>query len=395
MTILYLTEQNPLANGCGSAVRSRALWRALRELGNVTTVVFDGGNPRHDPRDASLGISHLRLPDFYRGWSRREPVWLWGLLSGRIDRAFADRDEILRGLGLAGARFDAVVVRYYWVLARTAAWKVAPCFLDFDDLPADYHAATDWHDLSGLARLRERLRVGLRQEVLLRRCRAVWLANPAQCAALRCQGRPAQALPNVAEGPTAESADGRSEGNFLLSVGAMGYRPNREGLLWFLANVWPSVRAQHPSLVLRLVGKDFDNELRARCAAVPGVEVVGFVERLDDAYASCLGLVAPLFSGGGTCIKVLEAQLHGVKVFATPAAARGFSPNELAASGLAEFETPDGFLRLLSDWLSQAPDDRKAARRRIRAFAQGRNSFARFAEIVRSTILKEVACPVR
>ena len=395
MTILYLTEHSPLAHGCGGATRSRALWRALRELGDVTTVVFDGGNPRRDPADAGLAISHLRLPDFWRGWSRREPVWLWGLLAGRIDRAFAGRDEILRGLGLADAHFDAVVVRYYWILARTAAWKVAPCFLDFDDLPADYHAATDWRDLSGLAILREKLRVRLRQAVLVRRCRAVWLANAGQCARLRCQGRLAQALPNIAEGPSAEPAAGRAEGNYLLSVGAMGYRPNVEGLLWFLSNVWPAVRARHPSLVFKLVGKDFDDALRARCASVHGVEVAGFVESLDDVYASCLGLVAPLFSGGGTCIKVLEAQLHGVKVFATPVAARGFSPDELAASGTAVFETADGFVRQISDWLSRTPDDRQAARRQIRAFARERNSFARFAETVRNTILKEVECPGR
>lgn len=394
MNILYLTEHNPLERGgCGGATRTRALWNALRELGTVTTVVLDGWNPRRDPRDRDERISHVRPPDVYRGRPCRVPGWLWGFLSGRIDGAFAPRDEILRGLGQEGAAFDAVVVRYYWVLARTGAWKVAPCFLDFDDLPSDFHSATDWRDLSGLALLKAKVRTWLRQRVLCRKCRAVWLSNGEQCGRLRCRGRPAVFLPNVAQGPSAAFApDGGSrEGGYLLSVGAMGHRPNVEGLLWFLENVWPEVRARHPSLVFKCVGRDFPEDLRARCRSFGGVEVVGFVESLEAAYASCLGLVAPIFSGGGTCVKVIEAQAHGVKVFATPAAARGFSPDEVGRSGMAVFRTPGEFVRLLSDWLSLSPDARLSVRRQVLSFSRERNSFARFARIVRKTILPEEA----
>lgn len=390
MNILYLTEHSPLVQGgCGGATRSRALWKALCEIGKVTTVVFDGGNPQLDSHDSNERISHLRLPDFYCGWTHREPVWLWGLLSGRIDRAFAGRDEVLRGLGLAGAGFDVVVVRYYWVLARTAAWKIAPCYLDFDDLPFDFHSATDWRDLTGLALLKEKFRVWLRQRVLCRKCRAVWLSNAEQRRRIQCHGRPAVCLPNIAQEPSSTFSVARSDEGFLLSVGAMGYRPNREGLLWFLENVWPKVRERYPSLVFKVVGRDFPDDLRAYCQTFAGVEVLGFVENLENVYAPCLGLVVPLFGGGGTCIKVIEAQLHGVKVFATPVAVRGFSPTEIDRSCMAVFETSDEFVQQFSSWQSQPVDARQLVRHRILYFAKERNSPIWFARIVRQTLLLE------
>ena len=392
MTILYLTEHSPLAAGCGGATRSRCLWQALCAVGSVRTLVFDGRHPARSERDAECGVTHLVLPDFYRGPSRRNPTWLKALLRGDFDdAAFASRDEILRELGLAGESFDAVVVRYYWVLARTAAWKVAPCFLDFDDLPSDYHASTDWRDLHGLALLKARALVALRQRVLCRRCRAVWLSNAAQCGRLTCQGRPAVALPNIAQGPGAGYSVPEADGGYLLSVGAMGYRPNAEGLLWFLENVWTKVRARHPNLAFKLVGKDFDESLRARCAAFDGVEVVGFVADLTTAYAPCLGLVAPLFSGGGTCIKVIESQMYGAKVFATERALRGFTAGEIAASRSEVFSGADDFLSALDRWLAPGPAARCAVRESIRAFALRRNSPEAFNRIVAETIHTEVS----
>jgi glycosyltransferase involved in cell wall biosynthesis len=59
-----------------------------------------------------------------------------------------------------------------------------------------------------------------------------------------------------------------------------------------------------------------------------GVEQLGFVEELEPVYAQAQLCVAPLLSGAGTRLKVLEAMAHARPVVATNVGAEG-----LAVSG--------------------------------------------------------------
>jgi glycosyltransferase involved in cell wall biosynthesis len=61
------------------------------------------------------------------------------------------------------------------------------------------------------------------------------------------------------------------------------------------------------------------------CRTLPGVEVAGFVDNLASEYANADVVVAPVFSGGGTQIKVLEALAYGRGLVASPFALAGFS----------------------------------------------------------------------
>jgi glycosyltransferase involved in cell wall biosynthesis len=71
-----------------------------------------------------------------------------------------------------------------------------------------------------------------------------------------------------------------------------------------------------------LVGRA-SNEVE--CLASPAVRVRGFVEDLGPLYAQADAVVAPLRTGAGTRIKLLEAFAHNVPVVATRAAAEGLA----------------------------------------------------------------------
>lgn len=391
MKILYLTEHNPVGAGCGAVSRTYAIWQALKALGDVTTIVFDARSPNRTKRDEAESISHRVLPDLYCGWRRRNWIWLFAWLTGKIDFAFGDRNRVLAALGLSGRDFDAVVVRYFWNLERTAAWKIAPCHLDFDDLPFDFFKATAWKSMSGVRLLKEKVRVWLRQRVLCRTCRSIWLSNEAQCSQMSCRGRSAVWVPNVAQDPDAEYVIPTHRQPYLLSVGAMGYLPNVEGLRWFLEHVWGDVRQRFPDLALKLVGKDFSPELKRACEAYAGVSVLGFVPDLKPVYANALALVAPLFSGGGTCIKVIEAQLYGVKVFGTPVALRGLTQEELDRSGAEKFQTSSEFVSKVGEWKDRDEAEALSFRRGIRGFARQRNSQDRVNRIINDIMSDGVA----
>jgi glycosyltransferase involved in cell wall biosynthesis len=113
-------------------------------------------------------------------------------------------------------------------------------------------------------------------------------------------------------------------GNTLLFVGSLWYRPNREGVQWFLDDVWPRIRAAVPGVRFVLVGAAPKDQLEA-WRQVPGVQALGFVDDLAHAYRNAALTVSPIHSGGGTNIKVLEALAYGRACVTTRFCIAGFA----------------------------------------------------------------------
>jgi polysaccharide biosynthesis protein PslH len=91
--------------------------------------------------------------------------------------------------------------------------------------------------------------------------------------------------------------------------------------------------------VLLVGGHDPDGPVAA-LAGIPSVTVAGFVDDLRPCYEEAEVVVAPISSGGGTRIKLLEAFAHGVPVVTTPTGAAGLATRDhehlLVATGAEE-----------------------------------------------------------
>src|SRR5581483_6831868 len=108
----------------------------------------------------------------------------------------------------------------------------------------------------------------------------------------------------------------------LLFVGSLNSRFNREGLEWFLDLVWPLIRRHLPTATLTVAGSG------AALGLPAGVEQVGYVEDLSVLYASALLCIAPLRSGAGTRLKVLEAMGQGRATVSTSLGSEGIGAGE-------------------------------------------------------------------
>jgi glycosyltransferase involved in cell wall biosynthesis len=104
----------------------------------------------------------------------------------------------------------------------------------------------------------------------------------------------------------------------LLFVGNLTYAPNVEAARVLAAEILPRVQAQHPDVTLDLVGPH-----AGALAQAPGVRVAGHVDDLRPWYSGADVVVVPLWHGGGTRIKVLEAFAYRRPVVATPLAVGG------------------------------------------------------------------------
>lgn len=151
----------------------------------------------------------------------------------------------------------------------------------------------------------------------------------------------------------------------LLFVGSFAHPPNLEGALWLCDEIMPRVWEHHPDVELEIVGRDAPEAIANRAAASRSrIRVHGFVEDLDALYARSTLFVAPLQSGGGIKIKVLEAMGHGAAVVTTPIGAEGIDEDaEACAIATTAADFAGAIVRLLEDEAQQHALATRARRR--------------------------------
>lgn len=282
-----------------------------------------------------------------------------------------------------GVKYDVVVCRYLTALALTSAWKLAPCVVDVDDYPP---ALAKSLGLSGW----RRLLIGWWTRYLLKRCRVAWIPDAAQVSVVS-RWVPCRLLPNRAHEPSASYVRESPRKMQLMTVGYMLYRTNHEGVDWFLANAWPRIRARFPEMRYAIAGSGAPADCIARWRATPGVDVLGFVDDLERLYAESLQVVAPIRTGAGTCIKVLEAALYGRAILATPFAVRGFDAAQCASLGITVSENAEAYVAALEAVLCEDDATRRARESRIADAAHELNSFTHFTRQIESSIQSSIA----
>lgn len=123
-------------------------------------------------------------------------------------------------------------------------------------------------------------------------------------------------LAPMAVSVVAEPAPGQDE--TLLFVGS-NTAPNVIGMQWFLASVWPMIRARHPTATLQIAG----SVARSLSNLPEGATCLGVVPDLAPLYREAGVVISPLTVGSGLKIKLIEAMGFGKAIVATSTTVEG------------------------------------------------------------------------
>jgi glycosyltransferase involved in cell wall biosynthesis len=126
----------------------------------------------------------------------------------------------------------------------------------------------------------------------------------------------------------------------LLWLGGLDWWPNREALEWFAQHIWKQLQKNRPRVSLTLVGRGTD---RLRDLSGENVRRLGFVKDLSAVFDETDLLIAPIQSGSGVRVKVIEALSQAVPCLGTPLGVEGISPQ-----GIYCVDSPQEWLRVLS-----------------------------------------------
>lgn len=103
-------------------------------------------------------------------------------------------------------------------------------------------------------------------------------------------------------------------------IGTFEWMPNRDGMEWFVRDVWPAVKRQLPSIQLRVVGRD-TGYLSTLGASVAGL---GWLEDPGQEIATWSAMIVPIRFGAGTRVKMAEGFARKCPIVATTTGAFGF-----------------------------------------------------------------------
>ncbi|HKI88483.1 MAG TPA: glycosyltransferase family 4 protein [Draconibacterium sp.] len=124
----------------------------------------------------------------------------------------------------------------------------------------------------------------------------------------------------------------------LFHIGSLEWTPNQEGLIWFLDNCWPKLNAQFPELKFYVAGRNAPDWFQKKLE-LPNVVFEGEVPDAYDFMNSKSIMVAPLFSGSGMRIKIIEGMALGKPIVTTTIGTEGISTTSGENIVIADNET--------------------------------------------------------
>ena len=246
--------------------------------------------------------------------------------------------------------FDVVVARYLYYVGSMSLWKISRrLYVDIDDYPMQVLKTVFAPNYGFLRKIVSRLVNDLFCKFVIGKLTGCWIANPDQVRLVSTRV-PCIPLLNIPFSVTSSDENERqyivhNREEYVFTVGLMSYAPNYLGVDSFLREVWPVVHSKYPDLRYKIVGRGVPAQYSEEWAKLPNVEILGYVDELSDLYAKCIATVVPISSGGGTCIKTLEAMLNSRICISSPFGTRGL-PEAVwrdGANGVVVYRSPQDF----------------------------------------------------
>jgi glycosyltransferase involved in cell wall biosynthesis len=152
----------------------------------------------------------------------------------------------------------------------------------------------------------------------------------------------------------------------LFHLGAMDWKPNLEGVAWFLEDIWMQTVQDFPNFSLHLAGRNMPDWLLEN--DYEKVTNHGEVESANQFMLDHDIMVVPLLSAGGMRVKIIEGMSLGKVVISTSIGAEGINCKDRENILIAN--NKEDFVNQLK-WIQEDPERLKAIGQNARRLVEG------------------------
>ena len=135
----------------------------------------------------------------------------------------------------------------------------------------------------------------------------------------RCHLKGVVTIPNAVNIPKLQP---KALEKTLLFIGSYSHKPNIDAVEFLIKQIWPHVHKAIPAANLIIAGSPAD-KIPSYRRNIQGIRYTGFVENLDSLYRQSRVVCAPILSGSGTRVKIIEAAAYGKPIVSTRIGAEG------------------------------------------------------------------------
>ena len=121
----------------------------------------------------------------------------------------------------------------------------------------------------------------------------------------------------------------------IVFTGLLSWPENKEGLIWFINNCWPSICLKCPKVEFLVIGLNADKKL-LKLMADKGVVYLGYVKNLGKIYKENPVAIAPILGGSGIKMKILSYMSYGLAIVSTTKGAVGINKKALLLADSAQ-----------------------------------------------------------
>jgi glycosyltransferase involved in cell wall biosynthesis len=327
--VLILTPEPPYPLHGGGAFRIASLVHYFARQAAVDLILFsESGRPAVLPAGLVRSQKVIPLPVHDKA-----PLSRYLRNARRAIRGVPPLIDRLAGFGgemdalLAGSHYDLGVVEHFWAapylpqIARVCEKTV----LDLHNIESVLHArsARTSSGLMAAGHARFAARSQAYEADLLPRYSLVLTTSETDAATAR-RIAPTARIAIYPNALPASEIPRTEEDAVVIFSGNFEYHPNIDAVAWLASEVWPEIHRRCPELRLRLVGRG-ERFIRHLLPSGLEIEITGQIEDARAAIARARFVIAPLRSGSGTRIKILEAWATARPVIATSLAAEGLA----------------------------------------------------------------------
>jgi glycosyltransferase involved in cell wall biosynthesis len=143
------------------------------------------------------------------------------------------------------------------------------------------------------------------------------------------------------------------DADHILHIGTMYWPPNIDGILWFIREIYPHIRAKRPGAIFDVVGARPPQDIINLSGPDSGINVTGYVPDPTPYRQQAGVMVVPLRAGGGMRVKILEALAQGLPIVSTTLGCEGIAvthgqniliadtPSDFTAAVLSLLDNPE------------------------------------------------------
>ena len=358
MNFLFVARSMTVMNctKVGGGIRSTMMIEALSKLGHVDVISFV-----KEPVESNLPNCNV----VFSGETSKRKITLQDWLLLNLHLFFTPWSP--KGYYHINKEQEKIISRYYnekhydYIVCHFM-WDAIPCglikyadrlIIDVDDnlvsvQKRNWASVRDKRMSLGIKAMWKTLMVGTMQKRLLKRVKLSFYSNSSEPPFEK-----SVFLHNVPLLSSPCSDITESTPMRILFVGNIDFFPNRNGILHFVESVFPIIKKRMPMVEVNIVGLISDQKVKSRLCSQDGVNVLGFVENLQEEYQNCRAVIVPLYHGAGTSIKFIEGIMMNRPIVSTQTGARGFDSifqaNQHYLSANSDQEFADSVVEVLSD----------------------------------------------